>query len=324
MNPLLLAEEVRAYYVSSRGFIKAVDGVTLSIEYGDILGLAGESGCGKSTLSNVLIMNVRPPLKFMGGKIILDGAQNLTVMRYKELKSKIWGRVVALIPQSALNALVPTIKVQDFINDVLRVHHRLSQKEATSLARQRFQEIGLPIESLSKYPHQLSGGMRQRVVIAAVTLLQPKLLIADEPTSALDVSTQKQVLKMLMLIHREQIVKSIVVITHDIAVLRQIATKIGVMYAGKLVEIASAERLLRAPLHPYTCGLIQCVITPEPEVKNRDLVYISGAPPDLVQPPSGCRFHPRCSYSKDICTREEPLLTALDEAHAVACHFANG
>lgn len=322
MSYLLLAEDARAYYASSKGFIKAVDGVTIHINYGDILGVAGESGCGKSTLSNVLMMNVRPPLKFIGGKIVLEGMYDLTIMRQNELKAHVWGRMVALIPQNALNALVPTRKVQDFIADVLKVKRGLSKKEAMMLARQRFQEVSLPMEALVKYPHQLSGGMRQRVVIAVATLLQPKLLIADEPTSALDVSTQKQVLAMLMRLYVRNIVSSIILITHDIAILRQIATKIGIMYAGKIVEIAPAESLLQSPLHPYTQGLVRCVVTPEPEVKKRGLSYISGEPPDLIQPPSGCRFHPRCPKAEDVCEREEPPLTSVNKTHVVACHFA--
>lgn len=323
MSALLLAEEVKAYYSSPRGFIRAVDGVTVDIGYGDVLGVAGESGCGKSTLSNALMMNIRPPLKFVGGKVILEGERDLTAMGREEIKAQVWGRVIALVPQSALNALVPTRKVGDFISDVLRYRLGLSGQETIKRAQGRFQELGLPVEALTKYPYQLSGGMRQRVVIAVATLLNPKLLIVDEPTSALDVSTQKQVLKMLLQLQAEQIVRAIVFITHDIAVLRQIATRIAIMYAGKIVETASMESIFQGAVHPYAHSLIRSVVTPEPEVKERGLSHIPGEPPDLLQPPSGCRFHPRCPQSTPICRREEPLLIELGKDRLVACHLAS-
>lgn len=322
MSTLLLAEEVRAYYFSPRGFIRAVDGVTMDIGYGDVLGVAGESGCGKSTLSNVLMMNIRPPLKFVGGKVILEGERNLAVMG-REVKAQVWGRAIALVPQSALNALVPTRRVRDFIWDVLRYHLGLSGRETIKRAESRFRELGLPVETLAKYPHQLSGGMRQRVVIAVATLLNPKLLIVDEPTSALDVSTQKQVLKMLLQLQAEHIVRAIVFITHDIAILRQIATRIAIMYAGKVVEVASMEWVFQGPVHPYAHSLIHSVVTPEPEVKERGLSHIPGEPPDLLQPPPGCRFHPRCPQSMPICSREEPPLIGLGKDRFVACHLAS-
>jgi len=324
MNALLVAEDVKAYYSSSKGLVRAVDGVSVDIDPGDVLGVAGESGCGKSTLSNVLMMNIRPPLSFLGGKVLLDGKQDLAAMGREKVKAQVWGRVITLVPQSALNALVPTRKVGAFIKDVLRYHLKLNAREAWALAEKRFQELGLPVEALTKYPHQLSGGMRQRVVISVVTLLNPKLLIVDEPTSALDVSTQKQVLKMLLHLGAKHIVRAIVFIAHDIAILRQIATRIAIMYAGKVVEVGPMERVFQGPLHPYAYSLIHSVLTPEPEVRERGLSYIAGEPPDLVHPPEGCRFHPRCPRSLPICSREEPPLIGLGEDRFVACHLALG
>jgi len=324
MNALLVAEDVKASYSSPRGFIRAVDGVSMDINYGDVLGIAGESGCGKSTLSNVLMMNIRPPLSFLGGKVLLDGKQDLAAMGREKVKAQMWGRVIALVPQSALNALVPTRKVGAFIKDVLRYHLKLSARETMDLAERRFRELGLPVEALTKYPHQLSGGMRQRVVISVVTLLNPKLLIVDEPTSALDVSTQKQVLKMLLHLRAKHIVRAIVFIAHDIAILRQIATRIAIMYAGKVVEVGPMERVFQGPLHPYAYSLIHSVLTPEPEVRERGLSYIAGEPPALVHPPEGCRFHPRCPRSLPICSREEPPLIGLGEDRFVACHLVLG
>lgn len=324
MNALLVAEDVKACYSSPKGFIRAVDGVSVNIDYGDVLGIAGESGCGKSTLSNVLMMNILPPLRFLGGKVILEGERDLAAMGREEVKAQMWGRVIALVPQSALNALVPTRKLQDFIKDVVRYHLGLSARETMDLAERRFRELGLPVEALTKYPHQLSGGMRQRVVISVVTLLNPKLLIVDEPTSALDVSTQKQVLKMLLHLRAKQIVRAIVFIAHDIAILRQIATRIAIMYAGKVVEVGPMEGVFQGPVHPYARNLIQAVVTPEPEVKERGLSHIAGAPPDLLQPPTGCRFHPRCPRSMPICSQEEPPLIELGEDRLVACHLVPG
>jgi len=324
MNALLAAEDVKAYYSSSKGLVRAVDGVSVDINPGDVLGVAGESGCGKSTLSNVLMMNIRPPLRFLGGKVLLDGKQDLAVMGREKVKTQVWGRVITLVPQSALNALVPTRKVGAFIKDVLRYHLKLNSREAWALAQKRFQELGLPVEALTKYPHQLSGGMRQRVVISVVTLLNPKLLIVDEPTSALDVSTQKQVLKMFLQLRAKHIVRAIVFIAHDIAILRQIATRITIMYAGKVVEVGPIERVFQGSLHPYAYSLIHSVVTPEAEVKERGLSHIAGEPPDLLHPPEGCRFHPRCPHSLPICSREEPPLIGLGEDRFVACHLVLG
>jgi len=323
MNLLLKAEQVKAYYASSKGLVRAVDGVSLDIDHGDVLGVAGESGCGKSTLSNVLMMNVRPPLRFLGGKVILEGKQDLAAMGREEVKARVWGRMIALVPQSALNALVPTRKVGDFIKDVVRYHLKLGARETMALAKGRFQDLGLPVETLTNYPHQLSGGMRQRVVIAVAALLNPKLLIVDEPTSALDVSTQKQVLKLLSHLRTEHIVRAIVFIAHDIAILRQIATRIAIMYAGKVVEEGPMELILQGPAHPYARGLIHSVLTPEPVVRQRGLSHIAGEPPDLLQPPPGCRFHPRCPSSLPICGREEPQLTERGRGHLVACHLTS-
>ncbi|MCD5401219.1 ABC transporter ATP-binding protein [candidate division NPL-UPA2 bacterium] len=320
---LLSVKNVEAYYSSFKGFIRAVDGVSLDINYGDVLGLAGESGCGKSTLSNVLMMNISPPLRHIGGEVIMEDNYALTGMSKEQLKTKVWGKMVARVPQSALNALVPTRRIRNFVGDVIKHHLQVSEGEVVDRAEKRFRELGLPIETLNKYPHELSGGMKQRVVISIATLLNPKLLIVDEPTSALDVSTQKQVLGMLMNLVKKNIVKGIIFIAHDIATLRQIVDRVAIMYAGKIVEISPIDRMLKGHkrLHPYTESLIRAVITPEPEVKKRGLSHIPGDPPDLRNPPSGCRFHLRCPQAIDICTWEEPSLTKVGEDSLAACHL---
>ncbi|MEM2591917.1 MAG: ABC transporter ATP-binding protein, partial [Thermofilaceae archaeon] len=259
---LLQAEDVKAYYVTRAGTIRAVDGVNLEVDSDTVLGVAGESGCGKSTLINVLMMNVRPPLRFLGGRVVLNGL-TISEMERERLKREVWGKLVTLVPQAALNALMPTMRVRDFVIDVVREHQELLEKEIVDMARKRFEELGLPPSTLDLYPHELSGGMRQRAVIAVATLLNPKLLLADEVTSALDVSTQRQVLELLMDLRRRKFISSIVFVTHDIAVLRQIADEIAIMYAGKIVEKAPTEEIILEPLHPYTAALVNSVLTPE-------------------------------------------------------------
>ncbi|MEM1632488.1 MAG: ABC transporter ATP-binding protein [Thermofilum sp.] len=318
--PLLQAEDVKAYYVTRAGTVRAVDGVNLEVDSDTVLGVAGESGCGKSTLINVLMMNVRPPLRFLGGKVVLNGL-TISEMERERLKREVWGKLVALVPQAALNALMPTMRVRDFVIDVVREHQELPEKEIVDMARKRFEELGLPPSALDLYPHELSGGMRQRAVIAVATLLNPKLLLADEVTSALDVSTQRQVLELLMDLRRRRFISSIVFVTHDIAVLRQIADEIAIMYAGKIVEKAPTEDIILDPLHPYTAALVNSVLTPEPEVRRRGLSYLPGEPPSLINPPPGCRFHPRCPKAMSICSKEEPKLVKASGGRTVACHL---
>jgi len=312
---------LKAYYSSSKGYVKAVDGVSLTINYEEILGLAGESGCGKSTFVNALMMNIQPPLHLIDGEIFLDG-QKISDMNRKILRTRVWGQLVSLVPQSALNALMPTMRIIDFIKDVMRAHSKkISDSEIFELATKHFQELNLQVNTLKMYPHELSGGMRQRVAIAIATLLNPKLLISDEPTSALDVSTQKRVIKMMLDLRKRGFIKSMLFVTHDIAILRQIADRIAIMYAGKIVEVSPIIHILKKPLHPYTEGLINAVITPEPEIRKRGISYVKGSPPNLLDPPSGCRFHPRCPHAMDICRTKEPPLQKIEKDILVACHL---
>jgi len=303
--------------------IKAVDGVSLRIFERDVVGVVGESGSGKSTLANVMMMNIRPPLMFVGGSVRLNvGKEVLELQKLDRdvLREKVWGREIAIVPQSALNALMPTLKIRKLILDVVKSHNPdVVEDEVIGLALKRFREIGLPEIAINMYPFELSGGMRQRAVIAIATLLNPRLLIADEPTSALDVVTQKMVLKTFLDVYNRNIIKSIVFITHDIATVRQIATRIVIMYAGKIVEDGSVEEVVAKPLHPYTDGLLGSVLTPEEEIRKRGLKYIPGQPPDLANPPPGCRFHPRCPFAMDICRREEPPFIEVEKTRFVAC-----
>jgi len=324
---VLELRDAAAYYRQLVGrstrIIRAVDGVSLKVLENEVLGVVGESGCGKSTMANVMIMNIRPPLEFVRGSVILysdEGPLHLERMSREELRRRVWGAETALVPQAAMNALMPTLRIKNIVLDVLRAHYGdVDEDEAVERAMKRFEELGLPPEAVYRYPFELSGGMRQRAVLAVATLLNPKLLIADEPTSALDVVTQKVVLKTMQELRRRGIIKSIVFITHDIATVRQIATRIAVMYAGKIVEIGPVEDVIREPLHPYTRGLIESVVSPEPEVRKRGIKFIPGQPPDLANPPPGCRFHPRCPYATDRCRREEPPLVEVKPGRFVAC-----
>ena len=316
---ILESKNVKAYYSTPRGYVKAVDGVNITLDKGIILGLAGESGCGKSTLVNTLMMNIYPPLHFIDGEIILDG-KRISDMDRAALKKNVWGVLVALVPQSALNALMPTKRVIDLVKDVVMHHMSVSNSEVVSMAKKRFEELNLDVNALYLYPHELSGGMKQRAVIAISTLLNPKLLIVDEPTSALDVSTQKQVLKMLIDLKKSGITESMIFVTHDIAVLRQIADWITIMYAGKIVESGPVDDILYEPKHPYTFSLINAVVTPEPEIRRRGITSLPGEPPDLLNPPKGCRFNPRCPKAIDRCRIEEPPLETKS-GRLVACHL---
>ncbi len=314
-------ENVKAYYKLEEVTVKAVDDVSLEIFEDEVIGIVGESGSGKTTLSNVISMNIMKPLTLVEGKVFLkiNGEfEEISSMSREEVKKKFWGKEITIVPQAAMNALMPTIKMSKYIEHLAQ-SHGIDKNELLSKAEKRFEEVGLDPLWLKRYPFELSGGMKQRAVIAIATILNPVLLIVDEPTSALDVVNQKIFLKVLMQMKKMGIVKSIVFITHDIATVRQIADRMVVMYAGKIAEISPIEEIVQKPLHPYTQGLLNSVLTPEPEIRKRGITTIPGAPPNLVNPPSGCRFHPRCSYAMDICKEKVPPLKEIEKNRKVAC-----
>lgn len=281
--------------------IYAVDHVSLKIEEGKTLGIAGESGCGKSTLALSLMGYYFPPLHYTSGEIIIDG-QNITGMKPDDVRKSILGREIAYIPQAAMNALNPTRKVIDFIGDVVRAHDPTwTKKMIYDHARASFEMLGLPAEVLQKYPVELSGGMKQRTVIAVSVILSPKVLIADEPSSALDVTSQKMVIKMLRDMMESGFIKAMIFITHELPLLYNVADEIMVMYAGQIVEHASAKQAVFDPLHPYSKGLMGSIIVPESGLRDVKLVAIPGVPPNLKNPPAGCRFAERCKYVQAEC-----------------------
>lgn len=310
----LKIENLGVAYQGLRGDVQAVDGVSLSIADGEIMGLAGESGCGKSTLGNSLIF-MEGRMKVTGGRVELDGEplpiSDSRAMNHFRLRS------VSIIPQYAMSALNPTRKVGRMASDLLK-SRGIRYETVLEEFERRIALVGLPESVLGMYPFELSGGMRQRVTMVISTLLNPSLLIADEVTSALDVSTQRAVGEMLMEFRDRGFVKSMIVITHDLSILAQIADSILIMYAGKLAEKAGAATIIDHPLHPYTQRLLASL--PEVGVRYEDaaLTGIPGRPPSLLNPPTGCRFRERCPLAFDKCA-EDPPFVELKPGHHVAC-----
>lgn len=310
--------DVRAYYESRHGKpIKAVDGVSFELAHGEILGVVGESGCGKSTLAAVLSSNAAPNLQIRSGQLMLDDHKTVDIAKARGVPREWRGNVVSLLPQRALNSLNPTSRIGDYAFDVMRAHNtRLNRRAALDLARERLEQLGLPARVLQDYPHQLSGGMRQRVVTVISTLLNPTVLIADEPTSALDVSSQKSMILMLQQMMRDGMISRIIFITHDLALLSNIANRVAVMYAGEIVEVGTTRQVVEKPEHPYSRALIGSTLEPDPGLRGRTIKGLQGSSPDMRVPPPGCRFHPRCEYAMDICTREAPPRLGPEHNHA--------
>ena len=308
-------ENLSVAYRSHRGDVTAVDNVSFTLADGEIMGLAGESGSGKSTLGNALIY-LDPRMKQTGGKVTLDGKE-LPIADSRAMRS-LRMTEVSLVPQYAMSALPPTRKLSKLTGDLLKSHGIHNRDEVLTEMKRRIALIGLKDDVLSKYSFELSGGMRQRVTIIMSTLLNPSLLIADEVTSALDVSTQRAVGEMLLEFRDRGFIKSAIAITHDLAILAQIADTITIMYAGRLAEKASTDTIVNEPLHPYTQALIASL----PEVGVRydqsTLTGIPGRPPSLVNPPAGCRFRDRCPFAFAKCT-ETPPFEEIKPGHQVAC-----
>ena len=310
----LKVENLRVYYQTLRGDVKALDGVDFSIRDKEIMGLVGESGCGKTTLGHTLI-SLKPPMRYIEGRVEIDDAE-LPIWD-TVLMNKYRFKTISIIPQYAMNAMNPTRKIGKMISELL--HSRgANYKENLPELERRLDLVSLSHDVLNMYPIELSGGMKQRMVMVISTLLNPSLLIADEITSALDVSSQKAVAEMLVEFRDRGFVKSMIVVTHDISILYQIADSILVMYAGKMAEKAPTETIIHAPRHPYTRLLISSL--PEIGVKYTDkkLAGIPGNPPLLLNPPTGCRFRDRCPLADDKCLEEPPFIE-VDKDHFIAC-----
>jgi peptide/nickel transport system ATP-binding protein len=322
-NVVLEVNELTTKYITRFGEdVYAVDHVSLKLEEGKSLGIAGESGCGKSTLALSLMGYYFPPLYYTSGEIIINGI-NISKMSPDTVRKSILGREIAYVPQAAMNALNPTQKIINFIEDVIQVHdHSKTKKDIYDLARKGFEVLGLPAQVLQKYPVELSGGMKQRTVIAISVLLHPTILIADEPSSALDVTSQKMVIKMLRNLMEKGFIKSMIFITHELPLLYNVTDDIMVMYAGQIVEKGTAKESVFDPLHPYAKGLMGSIIVPEEGLRDAKLTAIPGVPPNLKKPPSGCRFAARCQYAQPVCTVRSIDLRSVGTGRTYRCIFA--
>jgi peptide/nickel transport system ATP-binding protein len=319
-NVVLEVRELTTKYVTRFGEnVYAVDHVSLKVEEGKSLGIAGESGCGKSTLALSLMGYYFAPLHYTSGQIIVDGVK-ITDMRPDDVRKLILGKGIAYIPQAAMNALNPTQKIINFIEDVAQAHGVYSsRKEVHERASQLFETLGLPANVLQQYSVELSGGMKQRTVIAVSVFLLPRVLIADEPSSALDVTSQKMVIKMLKQLMDDGMIGSLIFITHELPLLYNVTDDIMVMYAGQIVEKGTAKEVVFDPLHPYAKGLMGSIIVPEKGLRDVKLTAIPGVPPNLKNPPMGCRFAERCKYACADCKAISVNLRDVGGGRAYRC-----
>ncbi|MEU7318751.1 ABC transporter ATP-binding protein [Streptomyces sp. NPDC007083] len=316
---LLEVRDLHVDFQTRDGVVKAVNGVNYSVGAGETLAVLGESGSGKSvTAQAVMGILDMPPGRIPQGEILFHGEDMLTMS--KEERRKIRGARIAMIFQDALSSLNPVLTVGYQLAEMFRVHQGLGRKEAKARSIELMERVKIPAAKarVNDYPHQFSGGMRQRIMIAMALALEPDLIIADEPTTALDVTVQAQVMELLADLQREYNM-GLILITHDLGVVADVADKIAVMYAGRIVETAPVKELYRAPAHPYTKGLLDSI--PRLDRKGQELYAIQGLPPNMAKVPDGCAFHPRCPAARDICRTELPPLAEVDDARGSACHF---
>ena len=318
MPPLLQVRDLRTYFYTDDGIVKAVDGVSFEVEQGETLGLVGESGCGKSVSALSLLRLIpNPPGRIVGGEVIFEG-EDLLKVDEDEIRH-VRGNKIAMVFQEPMTSLNPVLSIGRQLTESLELHMKMDTTAALRRAIQLLDMVQIPEAAarISDYPHQFSGGMRQRVMIAMALACNPKLLLADEPTTALDVTIQAQVLEILARLSSE-LGTAVIIITHNLGVVARYADRVNVMYAGKVVETASARELYRNPRHPYTVGLLKSVPRLD-QVRKQKLEVIEGSPPDLVNMPEGCSFYPRCTYRVERCKTEMPPLMPVGEKHNSAC-----
>ncbi|MGB9760057.1 MAG: ABC transporter ATP-binding protein [Thermoproteota archaeon] len=310
-------ENITVEYVMRSMSVKAVNNVSVNIRNGEALGIVGESGSGKTTLALSLLNLVPPPGKITNGKIVFDGKVDVLALRGEELRKFRW-KQVAMVFQGALNSFNPVLRIGDQMLETIMEHEDVSKQEALERISKLLKLVRLePNRTMRAFPHELSGGMKQRAMIATSLLLNPRVLILDEPTTALDVISQKYILNILSDL-KKKLEITMILLTHDLAICTELVDRVAVMYAGRIVEIAKMEDLFLKPKHPYTIGLMRAVPSVVGDVK--ELKPIPGSPPDMFNMPSGCPFHPRCPYATERCKKEEPRLEEIFEDHFVACH----
>jgi peptide/nickel transport system ATP-binding protein len=317
-QPLLDVKDLDVRYLTDRGPVRAVDHVSFDLYPGQVVGLAGESGSGKSTIAHAMLRTLPAPAIITGGKALFRGT-DILYMDMANLEAFRW-RDIAIVFQSAMNSLNPVLRIRDQLQDTM-LRHGMTRVEAEDRSQELFKLVGIESARLDAYPHQLSGGMRQRAVIAIALALNPSLLIMDEPTTALDVVVQKDILQQIADL-RTQLGFSILFITHDLSLLVEFSDFISIMYAGEIVERAPARQLFDAPMHPYTVGLMNSF--PSISGEKKKLIGIPGAPPDLITPPPGCKFHPRCGRAMPICSQLAPVEVQLSPSRRVSCHLYGG
>jgi oligopeptide/dipeptide ABC transporter ATP-binding protein len=326
VDPVLDIRDLSVVYRTPVGDVRAVDHVSLALDPGEVVGLAGESGSGKSTLVYGASRLLRAPALVTSGSVMyrgrrVSGPADLLKMDQDELRRLRW-REIAIVFQSAMNALNPVLRVRDQLLDVIHAHLKMTRDEAREKAGSLLDLVGIPRSRLRSYPHELSGGMRQRVMIAMALATEPEIVIMDEPTTALDVVVQRDILTQIVEL-KERLGFSILFITHDLSLLLELADRIAVMYAGQLLEVGTADEIHREPSHPYTKGLLNSF--PSLRGPRRELAGIPGSPPDLRNPPPGCPFLPRCGYGTAACLEVDmrllPVTTSADPEHATACPF---
>lgn len=317
-DPILDIQGLKTWFFTYGGIVRAVDGVDLSVGREEVVGIVGETGCGKSVTVRSALGLVAEPGRVVEGRVLLDGVDVLA-MSEKELRAVRGGRM-AMIFQNPLSSLNPVFTIGDQVSHIIRIHQKLGRREALERGVEMFDQVRLPdpVKVLEKYPHELSGGQLQRVMIAMALSCRPDLLLADEPTTALDVTIQAQILTLMLRLKNET-GTAILLITHDLGVVAEVCDRVAVMYAGLVVEQARVDEIFNKPAHPYTEGLMASI--PSRGRPGTDLRAINGLVPDLISLPEGCRFHPRCPRAESICRVEPPVLTDLGHGHLAACHL---
>lgn len=315
----LEVKDLRGYYRGTFGVVEGVDGISFSLYEGDRLAIAGESGCGKTTLIELLTGTPEPLLDYEGGKVLVGG-HDVWHMDPEKLRKEVKCKLLSYVPQSSLNALNPTKRIKGFLADMLkeRTGENCTPDDAREMVGEHFERLGMDKSLLDRYPFELSGGQRQRANIAISTFAEPSVLLVDEPTSSLDVTSQKRMVELLLDIHQRGIIDSLVCVSHDLGVLRQMCSHLAVMYAGRFVETGKIDDIVENPIHPYVKLLLNSLVPLERQVKQKPLKSIPGRPPDMRYPPAACRFHPRCPECMDICKKKRPPMVERD-SRKVAC-----